>query len=91
MTIRLWIRGHYLLYLYNPSFLARFARVEDTMMVPANDYIFSQKLLRFSVAVSDFFVPNKTLYKDYIEFIKVKYYGKKSTLPSVYSESLFLI
>ena len=45
---------------------------------------FSQKLLRFSVAVSDFFVPNKTLYKDYIEFIKVKYYGKKSTLPSVY-------
>ena len=26
---------------------------------------------RFSVAVSDFFVPNKTLYKDYIEFIKV--------------------
>merc|ERR1719445_688931 len=35
-----------------------------------NEKSVSTNRYRFCVAVSDFFVPNKTLYKDYIEFIK---------------------
>lgn len=36
-----------------------------------NENAVTSNRYRFSVAVNDFFVPNKTLYKDYIEFIKV--------------------
>ena len=36
-----------------------------------NEKAVSTNRYRFCVAVNDFFVPNKTLYKDYIEFIKV--------------------
>ena len=35
-----------------------------------NEKSVSTNRYRFCVAVNDFFVPNKTLYKDYIEFIK---------------------
>ncbi len=35
-----------------------------------NEKAVTSNRYRFSVAVTDFFVPNKTLYKDYIEFIK---------------------
>lgn len=37
-----------------------------------NEKAVTSNRYRFSVAVNDFFVPNKTLYKDYIEFIKVR-------------------
>ena len=46
------------------------ALLETILDCCINEKAVSTNRYRFCVAVNDFFVPNKTLYKDYIEFIK---------------------
>ena len=58
---------------YSNSFLDLHdkALLETILANCINEKAVTSNRYRFSVAMSDFFVPNKTLYKDYIEFIKV--------------------